>query len=264
MRKFLALNEIGFKRVLSVLRDNNFDTRSTDTIADEILRQTKSHNSIRVLTLNLQILRLIYESDSYFQNVKHSNYWLADGWPIAKILNIKNNRISRRTGADLVSEILTRKHSEDISIGYIGGNQLLRELVENNNDLNRVKISCIDSQHFNFPIEKSFVTETSTKILAANCNLVLVAVGSPKQDWLIHELSKSLENLTYLPCGAALDFHFGLKKRAPLSFQKLNLEWMWRLLTEPKRLPQRYIKDLIFLITIYCKLRKELSLENQT
>jgi N-acetylglucosaminyldiphosphoundecaprenol N-acetyl-beta-D-mannosaminyltransferase len=71
-------------------------------------------------------------------------------------------------------------------------------------------------------------------------------MGTPKQDYLAEELSR-LTGITTVCVGAAFDFISGTKKEAPLFVQKIGMEWLFRLLTEPKRLWKRYIfGNLVF------------------
>ncbi|MBI1878265.1 MAG: WecB/TagA/CpsF family glycosyltransferase, partial [Chloroflexi bacterium] len=67
-------------------------------------------------------------------------------------------------------------------------------------------------------------------------------------------------SMPLLAVGAAFDFHAGTLSQAPVSLQKLGLEWLYRLLREPRRLWQRYVLlnplYLLFLILQACKLKQ--------
>jgi len=79
------------------------------------------------------------------------------------------------------------------------------------------------------------------RINAARANLVWVGLGAPKQElWMAAHLGQ-VEAAVMLGVGAAFDFHAGLKKQAPLWMQRGGLEWLFRLLSEPRRLGPRYL-----------------------
>lgn len=84
-------------------------------------------------------------------------------------------------------------------------------------------------------------------------NVLVVGVGAPKQEKWIYKYKDQLKNIKiYLAIGATIDFEAGNIKRAPKIFQKFAMEWLYRLMKEPKRLWKRYIvEDLPFFQLIF-------------
>ncbi len=78
------------------------------------------------------------------------------------------------------------------------------------------------------------------KIRASRANLIWVGLGCPKQETWIAKNKHRLPPGVYFAIGAAFAFHAGEVKQAPPSLQKLGLEWLYRLLAEPRRLFKRY------------------------
>lgn len=79
---------------------------------------------------------------------------------------------------------------------------------------------------------------------ASTANVVLVGLGNPKQTKWIYKYKNNLPNIdVFLALGATIDFEAGNIKRAPKLFQKLALEWLYRLIKEPKRMYKRYLID---------------------
>src|SRR5881628_3239252 len=81
-------------------------------------------------------------------------------------------------------------------------------------------------------------------IASADARFIFLAVGSPQQEMVAHEVS-SIEGATgiALCIGAGLEFVTGEQKRAPKTMQLLGLEWAHRLLSNPRRLWRRYLVD---------------------
>lgn len=79
----------------------------------------------------------------------------------------------------------------------------------------------------------------------ADCqpDLVLIGLGAPKQELWIGRHADQLQARAALCIGATIDFIAGEKSRAPRIMQKLGLEWIHRVATEPKRLAKRYARD---------------------
>jgi N-acetylglucosaminyldiphosphoundecaprenol N-acetyl-beta-D-mannosaminyltransferase len=78
-------------------------------------------------------------------------------------------------------------------------------------------------------------------VSAAKPHVVWVGLGSPKQDLWAAEHEGQLESPLILPVGAAFDFHSGRVRRAPRWMRRVGLEWLFRLLMEPRRLVRRYL-----------------------
>ena len=78
------------------------------------------------------------------------------------------------------------------------------------------------------------------KINASGADIVWVGLGAPKQEnWMYEHMDKV--NGVMIGVGAGFDYHAGNIKRAPMWMQKLSLEWLYRLLQDPKRLFKRYL-----------------------
>lgn len=80
--------------------------------------------------------------------------------------------------------------------------------------------------------------------IEAEARLTLIAVGSPQQELIAHEMARSGEMQgTALCIGAAVDFIIGAQRRAPVAVQRAGMEWAWRLGQSPRRLARRYLID---------------------
>jgi N-acetylglucosaminyldiphosphoundecaprenol N-acetyl-beta-D-mannosaminyltransferase len=94
-------------------------------------------------------------------------------------------------------------------------------------------------------------------IRAARPDVVLVALGAPKQELWIAEAAAALRPAVLLGVGAAVDFVAGTVKRAPDWISAAGLEWLYRLAREPRRLWRRYLlRDPAFLFIVLGDLRR--------
>ena len=83
--------------------------------------------------------------------------------------------------------------------------------------------------------------EVVARINEANPDIVWVGLGTPKQDLWMASHRDRLNAPVLIAVGAAFDFHTGRKPQAPLWMQRSGLEWLFRLLQEPRRLWYRYL-----------------------
>lgn len=81
------------------------------------------------------------------------------------------------------------------------------------------------------------------RVNATQPDVLILGLGAPKQELWIHRHHKRLNASAALCVGAVIDFLAGEKSRAPKIMQRVGLEWLHRLATEPKRLLRRYARD---------------------
>lgn len=95
-------------------------------------------------------------------------------------------------------------------------------------------------------------------INSSGANVVLVAMGNPQQEQWIVQHREQLEARVLIGVGALLDFLAGDKPRAPQIFQRLRLEWFYRLCLEPSRLARRYTLDIAVFLQLCWRQGKSL------
>lgn len=109
------------------------------------------------------------------------------------------------------------------------------------------------SPSFSFEQNAEECVQICEKIQCSKANVVLVGVGAPKQEKWIIRYKDCVPNVKiWMALGATIDFEAGYVKRAPRFFQKLALEWLYRIYSEPRRMLKRYVGDLSFFI-VYIK-----------
>jgi N-acetylglucosaminyldiphosphoundecaprenol N-acetyl-beta-D-mannosaminyltransferase len=111
----------------------------------------------------------------------------------------------------------------------------------------RLQIAGIYSPPFR-PLSAEEDAQIVQNINRSGANIVFVGLGCPKQEkWMADHRGRI--HAVMLGVGAAFDYHAGVIKRAPLWWQRHGLEWLYRLLSEPRRLFKRYlITNTLFLI----------------
>jgi len=102
------------------------------------------------------------------------------------------------------------------------------------------------------PLTKEEDDDLTERINAAGPDYVWVGLSTPKQDIWAFEHRRKLQAAAVLAVGAAFDFHAGRQKRAPDWMQRAGMEWLFRLLSEPRRLGGRYTITNLRFIGIVC------------
>jgi N-acetylglucosaminyldiphosphoundecaprenol N-acetyl-beta-D-mannosaminyltransferase len=170
---------------------------------------------------------------------------LPDGAPVAWAMSLTTGvRQSRLAGPTVMLEVLSRAREMGYRVVFYGSTEeVLRQLAE------RViagfpRIEIVDSISPPFrPLTSAEDAEVCNRIRRARADVVLVGLGAPKQEKWMRE-HRSEFDAVMIGVGAGFDFNAGLVMRAPLWMQSMGLEWLHRLMQEPKRLSKRYVTTL--------------------
>ena len=152
----------------------------------------------------------------------------------------------RITGIDIANELLKFGNEQKKSIYLFGSKQ---EVIDS------MKI-VIKEQYPNLKLvgtSNGYVTDKDKvfdEIVKPEPDIVLVALGIPLQEMLIYKHLNRFKKGIFVGVGGSFDVMSGMKKRAPKIFIKLNLEWLYRIMKEPKRLKRFYDSNVKFLFRI--------------
>ena len=102
-----------------------------------------------------------------------------------------------------------------------------------------VEIVGVESGPFR-PLTETEEHELSSRIAESGADVVWVGLGTPRQDVFVDRF-RDFVPVTFIAVGAAFDFHAGTKRQAPRIVQRAGFEWLFRLITEPRRLWKRYL-----------------------
>ena len=100
------------------------------------------------------------------------------------------------------------------------------------------------SPSFGFEKDERECEELIDIVNKSGANVLLVGVGAPKQEkWIMKYRDRMPGVDLFMALGATIDFEAGTLKRAPMFWQKIGMEWLYRCMKEPKRLFRRYFVD---------------------
>lgn len=120
----------------------------------------------------------------------------------------------------------------------------LKAMERINNKIGRNIVVGAHSPSYGFEKDENECDELINIINKSGANVLLVGVGAPKQEKWIMKYKDRMPNVDiFMGLGATIDFEAGTLKRAPIFWQKIGLEWLYRCLKEPKRLFKRYFID---------------------
>ncbi len=138
------------------------------------------------------------------------------------------------------------RHNEHIKIFLLGGKEGVARQAQSriNQRIGRQIIVQAHSPSFGFEQDEAECEKILNMIRQSSATVLVVGVGAPKQEKWIAKHKDQLPNIDiFLAVGAAIDFEAGHKPRAPELVSQLGLEWLYRLVSEPRRLWKRYLLD---------------------
>jgi N-acetylglucosaminyldiphosphoundecaprenol N-acetyl-beta-D-mannosaminyltransferase len=166
-----------------------------------------------------------------------------DGQPVRWALNLLHaTKLRDRVyGPDLMLALCQRAAEQGVSVYLYGGSPEVAEKLQANLRAKypQLKIAGYESPPFR-PLAAEEDEQVVERINSSGAGLVFIGLGCPKQDIFAFEHRNRI-NAVQLCVGAAFDFHAGMKKSAPGWMQQHGLEWLFRLLQEPRRLWKRYL-----------------------
>lgn len=182
-----------------------------------------------------------YENEEYCRIQNQAVLAIPDGKPLSVILRKRGfKKADRVTGPDLMHEIFACSNEHGYTHYFYGStpetlNDLKKKLIR------RYQLSIVGM--YSPPFRR--LTEEEDKILVkkineAHADFIWVGLGAPKQEQWMYEHQNQVNGLM-IGVGAGFDYFAGNIKRAPVWMQKCSLEWLYRLLQEPKRLFKRYL-----------------------
>lgn len=228
---------------------------SQDSCIENIISE-KGNNSKYICVGNVRTAVLGNRDEKYQNTINRAFMNLPDGMPLVWAGRIAGaNAIKRTSGPDLFSELLKDKYG--LKHYFLGDTEdTLQSLT------NKIKIKypkTIISGHYSPPfgsIENFDIRKIAKIISDSDANIIWVAIGAPKQDYLSAELVNHCEKGIFIGVGAAFRFFLGEYKHPPRIFQLLGLEGIfWRFTKNPINQFIWYVKHIPQYIWLLTKLK---------
>jgi N-acetylglucosaminyldiphosphoundecaprenol N-acetyl-beta-D-mannosaminyltransferase len=228
-----------------------FDQVDPDQAVDIIDQAIKTKRKCFLSTPNLNFIVQAKSDESFYESVIYSDLVVADGMPViwtAKLLGIPLQ--SRVAGSSLFEILQNKRRDKPISVFFFGGQGSAAEQAAEN--LNRHSVGMIACGALNpgmGSVESMSDKAIIDQINAAEPDFLVVALGAKKgQQWIMNNREKlNVSVISHL--GAVVNFVGNNIQRAPLRWQKIGLEWVWRILQEPL-LWKRYLIDGLWFLRL--------------
>jgi N-acetylglucosaminyldiphosphoundecaprenol N-acetyl-beta-D-mannosaminyltransferase len=219
------------------------DATSYPDAVDRIFRWAGKSESRAVAVANVHMVMEAYDHLPFQDMVNSCDLVTPDGVPLVWLLRAQGTRTATRVyGPDLTRELLKKAHEQRVPIGFYGGSARTLDAL----------LAVVRKRYPNIPVvyacappfrplhadEEQCVIEA---IRSSGARILFVGLGCPKQErWVAAH--RGNVPAVMVGVGAAFDFLSGTKAQAPRWMQDRGLEWLFRMVTEPRRLFWRYVR----------------------
>lgn len=229
------------------------DVLSFDETIIEIIRRIKEKKATSVVHFlnvakivkarkNIQLQKALWDGDLV----------LADGKPLlpfARRLGIYLS--SRVNGTDLMEKLMAVSEKEKFRIYLLGAKQDILERCVKNIRKKHPNIQIVGYRNGYF--SKNKIKDIIQQINTSHPDLLFIGMGTPQKELFAYENKDKLRVSIVQGAGGNFDVFAGLTKRAPKWMQNYGLEWLYRILQEPRRLFWRYFSTNLAFLMIYVK-----------
>lgn len=207
-----------------------------------ILNWSFQRESRIVFAANVHMIMEAHDSSSFKAIVNSADMVTPDGMPLVWMMRLKGQKGQQRVyGPTLMLHVLEAAAREAVPVGFYGSSpEVLQMLVGRMQaKFPTLKVAYSFSPPFH-DLNAEEDLEIARNINASGTRVLFVGLGCPKQEkWMAAHRGKI--NAVMLGVGAGFDFHAGVKSQAPTWVQAAGLEWLYRLVAEPRRLWRRYL-----------------------
>jgi len=201
-----------------------------------------------IATANMDFVMQSWRDPELQRILLEADLVVADGIPIVWLSSFLGPRLKARvTGSDLVPLLAEMARDNGFSLYHLGGAPGVAEKAA---EVLTRRFPGLRMAGCYSPPRSDILNMNHAEILArvqaANPDLLLVAFGAPKQEKWVNLHVRHWKVPLAMGVGGSLDFLAGVQKRAPRIVQRMALEWLWRMCSDPPRLVGRYLRNIGF------------------
>lgn len=207
----------------------------------------ENRRSLNLTYLNQNCFN-VYNSNINYRNLLDDLFTVfLDGIGMYSALRFLGYKEIQKFNASDLNEKLFKYFSIHNTRLFLTGGKFQNNFV--NENMHQKKINVVGYQNGFFQ-EKEFEAIVNN-IEKASPDVLVIGMGVPRQEFVAEQLIKSFDNTIIICVGNFLEFYFQTKKRIPKFFRNSGVEWIYRLLAEPRRLWRRYLIGIpVFLFNI--------------
>lgn len=216
---------------------------AADQLLTDMAERLQKRLGFSVATLNLDHVVKLRRNAAFKAAYGEHTHITADGRPIVWLSRLAGQKdIKLVPGSELIEPVAALAEQAGVPVGLFGSTDasLLAAADALRAKFPRLNVAFIDAPEMGFDPDGPSAEQAISRIRESGARIVFLALGAPKQEQFAARAQKALGDVGFLSIGAGLDFVSGTQKRAPAWVRDIAAEWLWRMLSNPKRLGGRY------------------------
>ena len=215
------------------------------TLSDRL----RAGRGFALATLNLDHLAKLPCDPAFLDAYARHDFVVADGNPVVWLSRLAGHPVDLIPGSDLIEPIARIAAETGTPLALVGTTEDALAGAEESLRT-RVPGLCITARiapPMGFTPLGDQGAEVIKALEASGAGLCFLALGAPKQEVFAARAHAALPHMGFASIGAGLDFIAGRQRRAPLWVRRIAMEWLWRMLSDPRRLLLRYTRCALIL-----------------
>lgn len=200
----------------------------------------------QIVTINPEMISAAHKNPQLAKVINEAELVIPDGIGVELGLKILGYNVHRIAGIEFGRALLEKFSANGKKTAFVGAKPEVVSLAVKNLKSEIKGLNVVYSHDGYFNDDEEILKE----VQKSEPELVLVALGSPKQEFFIHRLKKMLPEAVMIGLGGSFDVWAGAVKRAPKFFQSLGLEWLYRTVKEPKRFKRIFPALPLFVLNV--------------
>lgn len=212
-------------------------------LLEDVAHRLEIGSGFSIATLNLDHVVKLRRDPGFHQAYAEQSHVTADGNPIVWLSRLAGHRqVTLLPGSELIEPLSALAARKGVPVAFLGSSE--RTLTTAADALEArhpgLQVVLTLSPSFGFDPDGGEADEAINTIAESGARLAFLALGAPKQERFAARAQKRLPQVGFVSIGAGLDFVAGSQVRAPGWVRAIAAEWLWRMLSDPRRLAGRY------------------------
>ncbi len=213
---------------------------------DFVAKKIIQNEGAQIVTINPEMMELGEKNPEFKETIQNADLIVPDGVGVKIALKLQGIKQEQIAGIEFARELINICAENNYPIAFIGAKEeVLSKAVENIKE-QTPNLNIVFQQNGYFTNEDKIIEA----LINTNPKVILVALGAPKQELFINKTKLKKNDIIAIGVGGSFDVWAGYVQRAPICWQKLGLEWLYRTIKQPQRFKRIFPTLPMFLFKV--------------